>query len=108
MKGFTLKINGECISGSIEDGITSVLVTYKDGLFRVFFSSLDKSGMLAYTWYASELKIGDCIRVCFEDITRLSEAREIRNYNKMLEQSQKETLETYRTLKEELIEEGLI
>ena len=27
MKGFTLQINGECISGSIQDGITNVLVT---------------------------------------------------------------------------------
>ena len=108
MKGFTLQINGECISGSIQDGITNVLVTYKDGLFRVFFSSLDNSGMLAYTWYASNLKIGDCISVCFEEITRLSEAREIIDYNKTLEQSHKETLETYRSLKAELIEEGLI
>ena len=107
MKGFTLQVNGECISGSIEDGITGVLVTYKEGLFRVCFSSLDKSGMLSYTWYASDLKIGDCLKICFEDITRCSEARQIRDYNNR-EALNKESLETYRQLKEELIEAGLI
>ena len=108
MKGFTLQVDGECISGAIGHGITGVLVTYKEGRFRVHFSSMDQSGMLSYTWYASDLKIGDSLKIYHEEITRCSKVREFIDFNKTEEQSDKESLAIYRKLKEELIEDGLI
>ena len=108
MKGFTLQMNGECISGAIENGITSVTVTCKEGHCHVYFGSLDNSGMFAYTWYTSDMETGDCLNICFEDIVNTPKAIETRDYNRTPEESQKEDLETYRKLKAELIEEGII
>jgi hypothetical protein len=54
------------------------------------------------------MKEGDCLNICFEDITSVSEAKEIRDYNKSPKESMQESLELYRKLKKELIEEGLI
>jgi hypothetical protein len=101
-------MNGKCISGAIENGITNIIVTYKKDQCHVYFGSMDNSGLLAYTWYTSDIEIGDSLNICFEDIIHISEAREIRNYNRTLEKSQKEDLETYRKLKKELIEKGVI
>jgi len=88
MKGFTLQMNGECISGAIENGITSIIITCKEGQCHVHFGSMDNSGMLAYTWYSSDMEIGDGLNICFEDIIHISEVREIRDYNKTLAESQ--------------------
>ena len=98
MKGFSLQVNGECLSGAIDHGITNVLVTNKEGRFRVDFSSLDITGMLSYTWYASDLQIGDCLKVCFEDIPHGSEVSAFRDYNDA-EALKKESLKFYRKLK---------
>ncbi|MDR0604401.1 MAG: hypothetical protein LBG80_08890 [Bacteroidales bacterium] len=108
MKGFTLCVNEELIYGAIDEGITSVIVTCKEGQFHVYLGSLDKSGMLSYTWYAADMRTGDCLNICYEDITSVSEARETRDYNKSQEEPLKESLELYRKLKKELIEEGII
>lgn len=108
MKGFVLKINGKCISGSIKEGITSIILTCKENQCHVHFGSLDKSGMFSCTWYSADLKTGDCLKIRLEDIISISEIKEIRDYNRSLEESQKENLDLYRRLKKELIEEGLI
>jgi hypothetical protein len=108
MKGFTLRVNKECISGAINEGITGVIVTYKEGRYHVSFSSMDKSGMLSYTWYAADMEEGDCLSICCEDVTSVSKAPKIRDCNKSQEEAQKESLELYRKLKKELIDEGLI
>jgi hypothetical protein len=108
MKGFILHVDGEYISGAIDEGITGIIVAYREDQCHVYFNSLDKSGMRAYTWYAATMKEGDCLNICFEDITSVSEAKEIRDYNKSPKESMQESLELYRKLKKELIEEGLI
>jgi hypothetical protein len=108
MRGFTLRVNEEYISGAINEGITGIIVTYRENQCRVNFSSLDKSGMLSYTWYAANIEDGDCLNICFEDIISVSEAKETKDYNKSQEESMKESLELYRKLKKELIKEGLI
>jgi hypothetical protein len=108
MQGFTLRVNNKCISGAIDEGITGVIVTNKEGRYHVCFSSLDKSGMLSYTWYAADMEEGDCLNICFEDIISVSEAQETRDYNKSRKEFQKESLELYWKLKKELTEEGLI
>jgi hypothetical protein len=108
MKGFTLRVNDECISGAIDEGITGIIVTYREGRCHANFGSMDKSGMLSYTWYTADMEKGDCLNICFEDIITVSEARETRDYNKSQEEREKESVELYRKLKKELIEEGLI
>jgi hypothetical protein len=107
MKGFTLRVNNECISGAIDEGITGIIVTYSENQCRMYFSSLGKSGMLSYTWYAANMEDGDCLNICFEDITSVSEAKETRGYNKSQKESMKESLELYWKLRKELIEELL-
>ena len=108
MKGFKLQMNGECISGAIDNGITSILVSNKEGKYRVVFSSMDNTGMFSYTWYSSGMEIGDHLSISFEDIIHVSEVKETRDYNITLEESQKRDLETYYKLKAELIKEGII
>lgn len=108
MKGFTLCADEELISGAIGEGITSITVTYKEEQCHVCFGSMDKSGMLFYTWYTADIEKNGCLNICFEDIISISEAKETRNYNKSREETQKEDVELYRKLKKELIEEGLI
>ena len=103
-----MQINKECISGTIAEGITSIILTYKEDQCRIHFGSLDKSGMHSYTWYASDLRPGDCLSVLFTDITQTSEVKEMRDYNKPSEELQKENLELYARLKKELTEEGLL
>jgi hypothetical protein len=105
MKGFVLKINGKHIAGAIDEGITGVLLTCKNDVCHVDFGSMDKTGMIAYTWYSADLKMDDCLTVCFEDIGATSEPQNIRDYNNL---SMEESLIWYRQLKQELIEEGLI
>jgi hypothetical protein len=107
MKGFTLHVGEERISGTIAEGITGIIVTYREDQCRIDFSSLDKGGIRAYTWYAADMKEGDCLDIFFEDVTSVSEAK-IRDYNKSPDESMQESLELYRKLKKELIEEGLI
>jgi hypothetical protein len=108
MKGFILQINGERISGAIDEGITSIIMTCKEDQCHVSFGSLDKSGTLSYTWYASDMETGDCLNIFFTDNINISEAKETRDYNKSLEESRKESLELYLKLRQELIEEELI
>jgi hypothetical protein len=103
MKGFILRVNGECMSGAIAEGITSIILTYKENKCRVHFGSMDKSGMLSYTWYAADMETGDCLNILFTDNIHVSEAKEIRDYNQP-----QDNLELYLKLKEELEEEGLL
>jgi hypothetical protein len=104
MRGFILQVNEECISGAIDEGLTSIIITCKENRCRLCFSSLDKSGMLSYTWYATDMKTGDGLNIFYMDNIRASEAKEIRDYNKSLEDS----LDLYMRLRKELTEEGLI
>jgi hypothetical protein len=104
MTGFILQIDNKYISGAIEEGITSILLTLKEDQFRLHFGSLDKSGMLSYTWYATDLNIGDCLKISFTNIISLSKPQEVVNYNLLDED--KLDLDYYHRLKKELIEEG--
>jgi hypothetical protein len=108
MKGFILCVDEECISGAVDEGITGIIVTYRDNQCRVHFSSLNKDGMQACIWYTADMKEDDCLNICFENITSVSETKKIIDYNKLPEESMKENLELYRKLKKELTEEGLI
>lgn len=104
MIGFILQIDNKIISGAIEEGSTSILLTFKEGLFRLHFGSMDKSGMISYRWYAADLKIGDHLKISFTHISNPSEVQEVVNYN--LLDGDKVSLDYYYRLKKELIEEG--
>lgn len=106
MTGFKLQIDNKYISGAIEEGITSILLTLKEDQFRLHFGSLDKSGMLSYIWYAADLNIGDCLKISFTDIISTSKPQKVVNYN--LLDGDKLELDYYHRLKKELIEEGLL
>lgn len=106
MTGFILQIDNKSISGAIDEGITSILLTFKEGLFRLHFGSLDKSGMISHTWYATDLKVGDHLKIRFTDISSPSEAQDVVNYN--LLDTDKISLDYYYRLKKELIEEKLL
>jgi coenzyme F420-reducing hydrogenase delta subunit len=109
MRGFVLRINEKCISGAIEEGITSVIVTWKENRCHIHFGSMSKNGMVSYIWYVSDMKISDCFNVDFKEINDVSEAEGIRNYNKLQDvNEQKNDLELYFKLKKELIGEGMI
>ena len=106
MNSYTLQKDDNIISGAIKEGITSILLTNKDGVFRLHFGSLDKTGMHAYTWYASDLKIGDIFQICYTDVTNISEPQEFLDYNSS--DHDKLELDHYHRLKKELMEEGLL
>lgn len=106
MKGFTLKKGGNIISGAIEEGITSIILSNKDGVFRLHFGSLDKTGMQACTWYASDLELGDTLQICYTDVVNTSEPQEVLDYNSL--DHDKVELDYYYRLKRELIEEGVL
>lgn len=108
MNGFKLKINKEQVCGAIENGITSITVTNKEGKYRLHFGSLSSDGNTSYTWYASDLEMGDTLDIYFGDIIDSPIPVEIRNYDRPEQERQKEDLEIYYRLKQELIDEGLI
>ena len=104
MTGFILQIDNKIISGTIEEGITSILLTFKEDRFRLHFGSLDKSGMISDVWYATDLEIGDHLIINFTNVDSPSKAQEVVNYNLLDED--KLNLDYYHRLKKELIEEG--
>ncbi|MDR2954695.1 MAG: hypothetical protein LBV43_06410 [Prevotella sp.] len=107
MKGFILQVNDKSIAGAIDSGSTSINIVCREDQCQLSFSSLNKDGMLAYTWCTSDLTIGDSIIVCFDDIDNLSEAQRVLDYNNS-HQINALSLETYYKLKKELEEEGLL
>ncbi len=106
MKGFTLKKDNIIISGAIDEGITSIILTNKDGVFRLHFGRMDKTGMHSYTWYASDLELGDLLQICYTDIITISEPQVILDYSSL--DHDKLELDYYYRLKRELIEEGVL
>ena len=107
MRGFILRINGECISGAISEGITSIIVSSNDNQYHVYFGSLDKTGQCSCTWYTSDIQTGDCLNIEYTDINNVPDPKEVRDYN-MSSDIWKANLETYLKLKKELEEEGLL
>ena len=103
MKGFEITINGHRVKGAVPKGITGVLISYKDRACRIFFNSLTEAGMFAQTWYSSDLVLGDKIIISYQEIDAPSPAMSIRDYK-----DEKEMLESYYKMRDELIEEGLI
>ena len=108
MKGFTLQIKEQKISGALREGITSITITHnEDGSCRINFGSLDEQGMSSYTWHSSDLHLNDCLSIIFENINSVSEIQETLDYSDS-QQTNKIALDTYYKLKKELEDEGII
>lgn len=64
---------------------------------------------LSYTWLKSDLHIGDEITITFGDIDglKVSKPISVRDFNDV-EAERQSMLDSYRKLKQELLEEGLL
>ncbi|SUJ28277.1 Uncharacterised protein [Sphingobacterium spiritivorum] len=108
MKGFTISVNDkEEISGALAEGTTGVIISSKDGKLSVLLDSLDKTGMVSYIWYSSDLAVGDKLKITYQDIKHEIMPESILDY-KNQEDLDRIALERYFQLQEELKGEGLI
>ena len=106
MKGFVLNTGNEIISGGLNNGGTNVLISNKEGLYRLNFGGVDDNGVF-YTWYNANLEIGNSFTLWYDEIADISPARKFLN-NMNTAEDDKHALELYHKLKQELIDEGLI
>ena len=106
MKGFVLNTGNRTISGGLENGIAGVLITNKEGLYRLNFGGMDNDGV-SYTWYTANLEPGDSFTLCYDEIVDVSPAKKSLN-NINTDEDDKRALESYYKLKAELIAEGII
>lgn len=103
MKGFRLRINGKNISAEVrENGYIGITLTNKEGPFRICFGGIDKD-MKSFTYYASDLTLGDKLNIFFENNIQFSEPIEKEDVRLLSENDiLKRELELYWKLKEEL------
>ena len=106
MKGFVLNTGNESLSGGLENGITNVHISNKEGLYRLIFGGMDDDGVF-YTWYRANLELGDSFSLCYDEIVSVSSAKKSLDNRNTAEDDQY-ALESYHKLKQELIKEGLI
>lgn len=109
MRGFTLQINGKSISAeAIEGGCVGIILTNKEGPFRICFSGIDNE-MISYTWYASELTLGDRFCISYRNNVQPSVAMTVHDYKQLSEEEVlKRELELYWQLKKELENEHIL
>lgn len=103
MRGFILKTGGKVILGGLDSGITSVLISNKEGPYRLCFGSMDDKN-LSYTWYAADLEQGESFIITYDEIEHVSEPQRIGDGRNTHEDDLR-LLESYHKLKQELIEE---
>lgn len=106
MKGFVLNIGEKTVCGAIDNGITSVLISNKEGPFRLYFGSMDNKN-ISYIWYVADLQLGDSFAITYEEVEHTSEPQRIGDGRNTPEDDLR-LLESYHKLKQELIDEGLI
>lgn len=82
MKGYqTLINNSQRITGGISKGSTMVLITFKDGQFRILFNSMDDTGKISHIWYTGNLTVGDEIKIKYQEITKAINPVQVVDYN---------------------------
>jgi len=106
MKGIILNTGNETIYGSLNNGIFGVLISNKDGIYKLNFGGQDDD-VTIYTWYKADLKLGDSFSLCYDEIVDVSSVIKIQK-DKYVAEIDKLALDSYHKLKQELIEEGLI
>ena len=100
MKGFELSRSGSVIHSALENGVTSVLISNKEGYCSIYIGGTDAAGV-SYTWASAKLESGDVIEVRYKDIetSQVSNIMDDDFRNQVL-------LDTYQCLKKELQDEG--
>lgn len=85
MIGFELKINGETITGAVEEGVFSVILTsvVEKGInsINLDFTGLDLGDTKVHKmidWHKSHLKNGDEISIKIIDVSEISAPQKIR------------------------------
>ena len=106
MKGFKLNMSDKAISGAVKRGFTSVMISNKDGFYKLDFGSVDDEGNF-YTWYNINLQYGDSFNIYYDEISEVSSTNNIRNISNAEEENEL-AIKLYHKLKQELIEEGLL
>jgi hypothetical protein len=115
MLGFELTIKGKIISAGVENGVVSLIATRvinesidSINLDLTGLSLLDDVDNCAKTinWHSSELKLGDEISIKVIDIVDCSQPQSIieKKTDSLIEQK----LKSYKALKKELENKGLI
>lgn len=108
MRGFKVVLNNEHeFLGGIPEGITSVILSSKNGIIELFFGSSDKTGMISYTWASFTLSVGDKLKIIFQDVDGKFNPVNIIDYTNE-DDVNKIELESYHRLQKELRDEGLI
>ena len=106
MKGFVLKTDNRAISARLDTGVTSMLISNKEFYYKLDLSALDNNNV-SYIWHKAELRLNDVFTISYEEIADISPVQEIRDLKDMNENDLR-ALESYHSLKQELINEGLI
>lgn len=97
MKGFELKYNDRTVVASVENGVTSIILSK-----HLHFGGLDTDANQHINWFESIVNNGDEIRVKVVDVKESSEIIQIRS------RVPKDKLDEYNRLKKYLEKEGII
>lgn len=106
MKGFIVNINDKNIVAAMENGIADVLITNKEGPYRLLLGGMDDK-TISYSWYSVDLELDDSFTVTYDEVECVSIPKRIWDAKNNPEDDLA-ILESYHKLKQELIEEGLI
>ncbi|MDR1756412.1 MAG: hypothetical protein LBR65_05560 [Culturomica sp.] len=105
MNGFILDTGDKKWYGASRSGITDILLSNKEGPYRLYFGCMERNG-IPYTWYSADLEPGDRFTIIYDNIEQVSPAVRV-NLENTPEDDQL-LLESYKKLKQELIDDGLI
>lgn len=108
MKGFVIEMAGNTTCAALEKVSVGITITNKEGHSSLLVNGMDEQ-TLSYIWLKSNLHIGDEITITFSDIDELKVSKPIsvRAFNDV-EAGRQSMLDSYRELKQELLEEGLL
>ena len=106
MKGFTVLRDGKPLHAVVENGVTSIVISNKEGHYSIYVGGTEANG-LSYTWLSEALAENDVIEVRFEefDLSSVSEAVSIHD-SRDEEATDRLLLESYYRVKKELKDEG--
>lgn len=86
MIGFELNVNGQVVSGSVEEGVFSIILTRRvmnqeTDSIDLNFTGLDTGDPATHKmidWYQSQMEIGDEISIKIKKISEISKPIEVR------------------------------
>lgn len=105
MKGFELEYNDQKISVGINNGVTCVFISKAEDAIRLSLSGLDNDINQHVTWFESQLKANDKVKI---KVVEISQVAEVIKSSPSESKSIKNKLAEYRGLKRYLEKEGLI